>query len=791
MTSSVENRFLVIISGALLIVVAPLFALFLVLSSEQIAKTQAQHLTALVTGSGQALTKPLWDFDVEAIGQVVDSLVSDPLVKRVNVRDTAGLFDIVRDAPGIESDDRLESMTRPIHYKSLNGSKHVGWLEIYFTPVDLFSAFDSFNIMLCGIFLLAILLVCGAAVVGNRMMISRPLLRLSAAIEATRTNGSRHHVDWSSNDEIGRLAASFNDMQTALEREERELKWAHEHTTEIYNSTPAMLFSTDAAERITAVSDYWLLATGYERRAVIGRRFVSFLHENDQSFYSSRFGSTVLDGEPRDITTRFICADGHVMDVLIASAVLPATHSRPAASLSVMTDVTELRQSEQRNRRQAITDHLTGLLNRQGFEQALSHGIVAAEAAGTELSCLFIDLDRFKAVNDRLGHATGDAVLRQFVERLQTVLTRGEIAARLGGDEFSVVTSGPDAGEHGRTLAAHIVSLFDVPFLADGQEIRLSASIGLAHYPHQAVSAGELLQHADMAMYSRKHAGKNGAHVFDPSMLDDTLRRSEIETHIEQALKNDWFEVHFQPIHGLCGGGVRGFEALLRLRHPEKGLLPPADIIQVAEETGSIGRIGSVVLEKAVGQLARLSALDGLHDTYVAVNFSAMQFDPGLAARIAATISHHGLHPGRLVVEITEAVLMEDDPQIRMTLEEIARFGCRIALDDFGTGYSSLSYLNRFPVNIVKIDQSFIRASTDPSPEIAAKSRLLIEGIAMISHKMNCQVVAEGIETKSQLAILLEAGADYGQGYYFHEPMSLADLLNQFAAQPGTEAATG
>ena len=541
-----------------------------------------------------------------------------------------------------------------------------------------------------------------------------------------------------------------------------------------------MLFSSDAEGRITAVSDYWLVATGHERAAVTGQPFSALLHPDDRAPYERWLGEAEAGSRAREITVRFRRADGRAMDVLIACAPLAASAERPCGSLSVMTDVTELRRSEQRNRHQAITDHLTGLLNRQGFEMTLETGIEKAQAQGTELACLFIDLDRFKTINDSGGHAADDAVLRQFVERLHSVLSAGDIAARLGGDEFSVLSAGADAARHAPELAARIVSLFEKPFFTGGREVRLSASVGLALYPEQAGSAAELLQKSDMAMYMRKRSGKNGAHVFDPSMLEDALRHSEIEADIEQGLRNGWFEPHFQPIHDLVSREVCGFEALPRLRHPQKGMIAPAAIIRVAEETGSIARIGAIMLEQSLEQLARLSARASSPNFYVAVNFSALQFDPGLSARIATLVSQHGLQPHRLVVEITEAVLMDDNPQIRTTLEEISRFGCRIALDDFGTGYSSLNYLNRFPVNIVKIDQSFIRATNDPSPEVADRSRMLIEGITAISHKMNCRVVAEGVETEEQLRMLITAGVNCGQGYLFRKPVPPAQLYDLF-----------
>lgn len=788
MVKSVESRFLILISTALLVVVAPLFALFLVLSSEQYAKTRDQRIEVLIDANSQALARPLWDFDADAIEQAAATLVSDPLIMSVKIHDTSSLLDITHGKPGIKRLEGFESARREIVYKSVSGPRTVGWIDIYFEPAGLFSAFDAFSIALSLIFLIAILIVGGTAVIANRLMITRPLSKLSEAIDATRRMGSRQRVAWVSGDEIGRLARSFNEMQHQLEREELELKSAHETTTEVYNRTPAMLFSTDASERITAVSDYWLIATGFAREEVIGKLFPDLLQEADRALFRARCADSGGErtGKPGDITARFVCADGHTMDVLIAGTVLPTTSRRPATSLNVMMDVSELRQSEQRNRQQAITDHLTGLLNRQGFEITLADAIQSADREEAELACLFIDLDRFKTINDTLGHAAGDAVLCQFVDRLHGLLSGGAIAARLGGDEFAILIGSADAGERAEILATRVVSLFDTPFLVDGQDVRLSASVGLAVYPHHAKSAAELLQNADMAMYTRKRTGKNGADIFDPAMLDDTRLKAEIESNIEQALKEDWFDVHFQPILELKTNRILGFEALLRLIRPDRQTFSPADIVRVAEETGSIHRIGNLVLEKALAHLSSLSQVAGLEDSYVAVNFSALQFDTGLSARIAAALAKFDILPRRLVVEITEALLMEDDPRVRGTLEEISGFGCAIALDDFGTGFSSLNYLNRFPVNIVKVDQSFVRAMEDASPEVASKSRALIEGIAAISDKMNCKVIAEGIETAGQRQFMVETGIEAGQGYFFRTPAAVADLLQEYRSHEGT-----
>ncbi|NTJ42953.1 EAL domain-containing protein [Agrobacterium larrymoorei] len=786
MTHSVESRFIAIVSGVLLAVVAPLFTILLTLSYHESITNQRDRLEILLVANSQALGRPLWDLDDESINQITGTLVADPAIYMVKVRDHFGQLDVTQTAGAQEPQDH-SFISREITYKNLDGETKVGTITIYFANVGLFTSLSEIELAFISIFVLAILVIFAAAIVGNRLMVMKPLLRLTAAIEATRRLGSRHHVDWRSKDEMGRLARSFNEMQIQLEREEHEIKRAHRRTTEIYNRTPAMLFSLDQQDRIVAVSDYWVEATGYSRTDVLHRSFSDLIHEKDRQSFTKR-RSLAASGNDKntdaDMTVRFICADGHMMDVLISEKNLDAKDAqRPAEVLSVMTNVTELRRSEKKNRLQAISDHLTGLFNRQGFEAILDQKISEADREGTELACLFIDLDRFKAINDNLGHAAGDEVLKEFVARLEPLLTPIDSASRLGGDEFALLLAGERAQERALQLCDEINTMFDEPFTASAQSVRLSASIGLALYPTHAKNASELLQNSDMAMYTRKRAGKNGAQMFDPAIMNKARKQAEIEKDIEQAIEEDWLEAHFQPIQKLEGGATVGFEALMRLNHPTKGILAPGPIISVAEENGAITRIGSVILEQSLKNLARVSLLPGLENSYVAVNFSTMQFEPGLPTRMAGLLYRHGILPHRLVVEITEAVLMNDDPQILAVLNAIRQLGCRIALDDFGTGYSSLSYLNRFPVDIVKIDQSFTRAISDDVAEICTRSRMLVEGISAISHKMGCVVIAEGIETHQQKAMLREIGVDCGQGYLFARPQAVESVIAAYTVQ--------
>ena len=778
MRHSVESRFIAIISGALLVVVVPLFTLFLALSSQQVARGLSEYVDMLLTTNSQALGKPLRELDHDTLHQIAATLVADTSIQAVQISDSIGKLSISKvDAENPADFRGLESFSRQIYHRSPSGAVEVGSVTVYVPRMGWLSAINQMELALISIFIVAILTVFGAAILGNRLMVIKPLMRLAAAIEATRRLGSRHHVDWRSNDEMGGLARSFNEMQSLLEREERELKRAHRQTTEIYNLTPAMLFSLTPDDLIAAVSDYWLLATGYRREDVIGRPFADLIAPSDRELYSQRKTRVKAAGLATEVTVRFLCRDGRVMDVLIAETELNAAAIDQQGSLSVMTDVTELKQSELRNHKQAISDHLTGLLNRQGFEAVLDRKIGEADRARTPVACLFVDLDRFKSINDNLGHAAGDAVLCQFVERLLPLLRESDTASRLGGDEFAIIVGGDDAEQRASELCRKIVEMFDAPFPVANTGVRLSASIGFALYPNHAANAAELLQKSDMAMYARKRDGKNGAQVYDPAILDQTRERAELERDMEIGIAANWFEAHFQPIVRIDSGAIAGFEALMRMRHPRKGLIPPSGIIDIAEENGSISQIGNFILEDAVSNLARISRLPGMADSYVAVNFSPLQFEPGLPARLATLLGRYNLQPNRLVVEITEAVLMHDDPEIRTILDEIHGFGCLIALDDFGTGYSSLSYMSRFPVDIVKIDQSFIRSITEPADDIGRKNKMLVEGISAISHKMNCRVIAEGVETEAQRLALRGMGVDYAQGYLFSKPREINDLL--------------
>lgn len=787
MTQSVERRFIFITTIVFIAVVLPLVGMLMSMSYRDVMRSQAHQIELLATSNMQALAGPLAAQDDESINHISGLLLSDPNILRVDVRDLAGDLSISQTRGPNDVGDESLARTYEITVPSDSGDDAIGTLTIYPKDIGFFSAVSPTEWGIIATFALAITCVFAAAIIGNRLMIIKPLTKLTQAIEATRRLGTRQHVDWTSKDEVGRLASSFNAMQTLLEKREQEQKAAHQRTSAIYRHTPAMLFSLDEYNKISAVSDYWIEATGYDRDEVIGKNFADFIHPDDHRSFLERkmYHSCTMSAEDlMETTLRFRCSNGTLMDVLVLEKDLHiGEDTQKLETLSVMTDVTELRQSEMRIREQAITDHLTGLYNRQGFESQLDRLLEQANNQYLEVACLFIDLDRFKVINDNLGHAAGDTLLKAFTKQLKPLLTDRDAASRFGGDEFAVLLLGKDIRSRAIALCQSIAHMGDHPLDIDGQTIRLTASIGVALYPSQSKNAAELMLNADMAMYVRKRKGRNGFQMFNPSITDHVRERAEIENDIDQAIENGWFEAHLQPIQDLISGEIKGFEALMRLNHPVKGLLPPAPIIEVAQENGSIGRVGNFILEAAIANLAVISKLPRLEESYVAVNFSALQFEPSLTARVTGLLGKYNVCAKRLVIEITEAILMSDNEQIRNILKTLQKFGCRIALDDFGTGYSSLSYLTRFPVDIIKIDKSFTNSVAEISSEVSDKSRLLVEGICAISHRMNCQVIAEGIENAEQAQMLKSMGIDFGQGFYFERPLSLNQLMEKYQEQ--------
>ncbi len=431
-------------------------------------------------------------------------------------------------------------------------------------------------------------------------------------------------------------------------------------------------------------------------------------------------------------------------------------------------DVTQRKTTEAELAIQSFRDRLTGLPNKALFLERLAQAIARAGRRKQVMGLLYLDLDRFKMVNDTLGHAAGDQLLVQVARRLRACLRPEDGVARLGGDEFVVTFEDLPSAEEGLIVAERVNSAFKPPFLLDGQDLYSTCSLGLVFADSAACTPAELLRDAEVAMYRAKSKGEGSIEVFDPSMNAQAAARFQMERELRQALERREFTLHYQPIVSLATGRIEGFEALVRWQHPERGMVSPLDFVPLAEETGLIVPLGAWVLEEAVArsaEWARRFPADPAR--IISVNVSGRQFQQrDLIPTITRVLEAARLEPASLKLEITESVMMRDPHSSLEAMKTLKRLQVHLSIDDFGTGYSSLSYLKRFPVDTLKVDKSFVDGlGRDP------ESTAIVQAVLSMAKAMGLRVTAEGIETPDQLAQLRALGCDQGQGYFFSRPL--------------------
>ncbi|MFN6565473.1 MAG: EAL domain-containing protein [Nostoc sp. ChiSLP01] len=461
--------------------------------------------------------------------------------------------------------------------------------------------------------------------------------------------------------------------------------------------------------------------------------------------------------------------DGTQIIVESRQVLMQDAKGQPKGVLEVNRNITQRKQAEKLLLQSAFYDPLTGLANRALFMERLKHAIGQTKRQENYLfAVLFLDLDRFKTINDSLGHTKGDRFLLVTANRLSQCIRSTDTAARLGGDEFTILVDGIQDVSDAIKVADRIQQELALPFNLDSQEVFTTASIGIALSSTVNYQQPEdILRDADTAMYRAKALGKARFELFNSQMYTSALARLQLETDLRRAIERYEFRVYYQPIVSLTSGSILGFEALLRWQHPEQGLLNPADFIPLAEETGLIVQIGYWVLHQACRQMQhwlvthRTSSLEK-----ISVNLSVKQFSqPDLVERIGQILNITGLHPKNLVLEITESAIVENSKAIA-TLSQLQELGIELSIDDFGTGYSSLERLYNFPISVLKIDRSFV------SPISKDRRNLeIVEIIVSLAHKLGVNVTAEGVETKEQLAFLKNLNCEYAQGYFFSEPL--------------------
>jgi predicted signal transduction protein with EAL and GGDEF domain/DNA-binding response OmpR family regulator len=599
-----------------------------------------------------------------------------------------------------------------------------------------------------------------------------------------------------------RAAAAFRDARDSSQRLARAQRLASIAQWELELATGAFRWSEEARP-IFGITD--------AGRVGDAEAMLSLVHPEDRPAVARALASP----SGHRLEYRMVAPEGRERKIHQEAEMIVDEVDGKTRLVGAAQDVTELRTAERRVRTLAYFDGVTGLPNRAFLHKFLSYALAAAQRAGNGVAVLSLDLDLFKRVNDTHGHAAGDALLREVAARLnasvrasdalagpdgsmplETHLAEPSVASRLGGDEFVVILTQLRHPEDTAFVAQRIVERLAPSFTIGAAEVFISASIGIATFPENGTSVDVLLEHADAAMYQVKDSGRNGYQFFSPAVHEKARRRREIETGLRAALRvrtapgrppdRTPFELHYQPILHVPSNEPASVEALLRWNPDGQGMISPAEFIPVAEDTGLVVPLGRWVMGAACAAARELAAAG--HRLRMAVNVAARQFrEPGFVESVAAVLNDTGVAPDRLELEITERTVMDDLTSGSHVLGELKRLGVRIALDDFGTGYSSLSYLTRLPIDVLKIDRSFVR-------DLGTRSRTetVTAAIIGLARGLGIDIVAEGVETEEQLAFLRAHGPVEVQGFLFAKPMPRAALTDwlapRAAAEPGEPA---
>jgi diguanylate cyclase (GGDEF)-like protein/PAS domain S-box-containing protein len=533
----------------------------------------------------------------------------------------------------------------------------------------------------------------------------------------------------------------------------------------IFEQSDEAILITDAQEKIVSVNPAFTRITGYTAAEVIGetpRKFRSGRH--DAAFFAKMWekllGTGYWQGEVWDRRK-----DGEIYPKWLSIGSVRDVKGEITHYFSIFTDITDRKRAEGRIHHLAYFDALTGLPNRVQFNRLTDQALMASKRKEGFGAVLFIDLNRFKPINDTLGHVVGDKVLQEVANRFRACLRGADVVCRLGGDEFAVGLFEIASRDHAANVAQKLLAALDDPIVIGGRELKLGAAIGISIFPEDGADTETLLRQADIAMYRAKQTGPDGFAFFSEDMNQRAVDRLNLEAGLRRAIERDELLLHYQPKVNIETGEIIGAEALVRWRHPERGLVPPVEFVPVAEESGLIVHVSNWVLEAACRQIRQWMD-EGMPAMHIAVNLSARDFSSSLPARVQELLERHKIGAEWLELEITEGMLMHHTAKVVAMMDEITALGVALSLDDFGTGYSSLSYLKRFPIDTLKIDRSFVISIPDDADDCA-----IAGAIVSMSKQLKHNVIAEGVESGDQLAFLKSLGCDEIQGYLFSPPV--------------------
>jgi diguanylate cyclase (GGDEF)-like protein/PAS domain S-box-containing protein len=558
------------------------------------------------------------------------------------------------------------------------------------------------------------------------------------------------------------LLSDITERRLAVEK----LRESERRFADVVDAAGEYVWETDINGRYLYVSERIEKVLGYTAAEVLGKTAYDFMTQEEIDRLERWFDTRPDPGTPiRNLEHMSITKDGQHIWQQVSGVPIFNPAGQRIGYRGTGFEITERKLAEQRIEELATRDALTQLPNRRLLADRLSQGILAAQRSGGLIAVLFVDLDRFKTINDSLGHAAGDDLLRSVAARLQDLMRKGDTLARLGGDEFVVVLEALRVAEDAGAVAQKIIATLSEPYLIDGNTLTTSASIGISVFPGDAPDGSTLIRNADMAMYFAKEHGRRNYQFYSEEMNSRAVEKLTMESTLRRAIERSEFELYYHPKFSLIDGKMTGVEALVRWNHPELGLIGPGNFIPISEETGLIVPLGEWVLKQAC-----LQSRDWTHSFRrtipIAVNLSVGQFNKGLARTVRDALAAADLPPPMLELEITESMLMKNVEENIDVLRRLSDLGITIAIDDFGTGYSSLAYLRRFHVDTLKIDKSFVR-DVDTNLDDAA----IIEAIIALGHSLKLNVVAEGVETADQKRLLTELNCDQCQGYLFGEPM--------------------
>jgi diguanylate cyclase (GGDEF)-like protein/PAS domain S-box-containing protein len=572
-------------------------------------------------------------------------------------------------------------------------------------------------------------------------------------------------------DLIGLMSGLANDVTFALENIDRETQ-QHSAAMKLEQAATVFEFSTegiivtDAERKIISVNKSFSEITGYSASEALGcnpKMLASGLQ--DGSFYQDMWISISRNGSWQgELWNKR--KDGEIYPEALTIICVKNDQGAVMNYLAIFSDISERKSAEERILQLANYDVLTGLPNRILFNDRLEQALIHSQHSQCALYLLFLDIDRFKQINDTLGHGVGDQLLQIVAERLKQCVREQDTVSRQGGDEFIVALPDASAAE-ASMVAQNILQYVLQPYVIEQHDLRITVSIGIAAYPEHAQDAETLVKYADVAMYQAKASGRNRYLHFDAGMNTSSYERLQMENALRSAVERDEMRIVYQPQVNLSDGKISGCEALVRWQHPTLGLIYPEKFIPLAEETGLIVSINDWVLEQAIKQ-CHVWQKAGYAPIQMSVNFSAMQFgQSNLILQITDLLNKYQVPPAMLDIELTESTLMQGVERTLTTLHELAALGVTISIDDFGTGYSSLSYLKRFPIQQLKIDQSFIRdVTTDPS------DATMVRTIVLMAKSLKLHMIAEGVENAAQVAFLQQCGCERAQGYYYSKPLT-------------------